>query len=325
MNLSKISKSILSDIDEFCVAEFSDGHRTHLGASIIGHECSYYLWLTFRWCFKERFSGRMLRLFNRGHLEELRVIRWLEGIGCIVETDDFSEKQLWYNQDSGEYVVSENDTSDCECMINVSESPAHIHHAKSIGIQIPQFKISGVNGHFGGSMDGLVWLPERFGIDEPVILECKTSKAGAYFNKLKGGGVLLNNSQHFDQQSTYGYKKDIRYALYIAVNKNDDDLHAELIELDHSRGAQCEQKADRIINSKEAPYKLSSSKTFHKCSYCPARSVCHEGAIPEKNCRSCIHSTPVENKKWQCDKWSVDIPSEHIGLGCDSWQPITQQ
>ncbi|MFM6996940.1 MAG: oxidoreductase [Limnohabitans sp.] len=63
-------------------------HRPHLGASLIGHECDRFLWLTFRWAGAERFDGRMLRLFDTGKREEPRVYEELRGIGCEVHADD---------------------------------------------------------------------------------------------------------------------------------------------------------------------------------------------------------------------------------------------
>lgn len=64
------------------------GHRAHLGASVIGHPCTRYLWLLWRWCESERFDGRMLRLFDTGKREEPRVHDELRGIGCEVWADD---------------------------------------------------------------------------------------------------------------------------------------------------------------------------------------------------------------------------------------------
>lgn len=58
-----------------------DRPRPHMGASMLGHECERYLWLSFRWAFKPRFKGRMLRLFERGHREELSIVKWLKMAG----------------------------------------------------------------------------------------------------------------------------------------------------------------------------------------------------------------------------------------------------
>lgn len=62
----------------------SEPLRPHLGASIIGHDCDRYIWLSFRWAFRPNFPGRVLRLFDRGQREEARVIAWLERIGVVM-------------------------------------------------------------------------------------------------------------------------------------------------------------------------------------------------------------------------------------------------
>lgn len=86
---------IQADVDTFCRAEFEEDPRTHLGASIIGHDCQAYAWNTFRWLKFEQFTGRLLRLFNRGHEEEKRFIRWLVGIGFEVrDIDPTNNKQF---------------------------------------------------------------------------------------------------------------------------------------------------------------------------------------------------------------------------------------
>ncbi len=66
------------------------GHRTHLGASVIGHACERYLWLLFRWAGAEAFDGRKLRLFDTGKRAEPRFVAELRGIGCEVhDVDEF--------------------------------------------------------------------------------------------------------------------------------------------------------------------------------------------------------------------------------------------
>lgn len=64
------------------------GLRPHLGASLIGHHCERYLWLTFHWTEIKQFPGRMLRLFETGKLEEKRICENLRMIGCEVWSDD---------------------------------------------------------------------------------------------------------------------------------------------------------------------------------------------------------------------------------------------
>jgi len=58
--------------------------RPHLGSSLLGHPCDRYLWLNFRWAVQEEFSGRILRLFRRGQLEENQIVSDLRSIGIDI-------------------------------------------------------------------------------------------------------------------------------------------------------------------------------------------------------------------------------------------------
>lgn len=60
--------------------------RPHLGASLLGHPCERWLWLSFRWAVRERFSGRMLRLFNRGQREEGSIVENLRRVGIEIHS-----------------------------------------------------------------------------------------------------------------------------------------------------------------------------------------------------------------------------------------------
>ncbi|WP_085440274.1 oxidoreductase [Magnetofaba australis] len=61
-----------------------DGFRPHLGASLIGKECERALWYDFHWVTRSQFAGRILRLFQTGHLEEPRLVADLRRIGVTV-------------------------------------------------------------------------------------------------------------------------------------------------------------------------------------------------------------------------------------------------
>ena len=282
-----LAKRILEEIDEYCVRTYDGGHRSHLGASLIGRECKRYLWYVFRWCLHEKTTGRQQRLFNRGHREEARFIEWLEGIGF----------KVWFeNRDEGPNEKGE----------------------------FPQYRISDVMGHFGGSLDGIAVLPERYGIAEPVLLEFKTNGTGAGFNKLADDGMPIAKPEHFAQTSTYGKKYNFRYCVYLNINKNDDSLHIEVVKLNHNLGEQMIMKAEQIIMSQTAPARLSDNPTFHKCGYCHMKEVCHKGAVVEVNCRSCAFARPVENAEWFCEVHNGNIPKDFISKACPSYKAITQ-
>lgn len=91
----KLVLQMQADVDLFCRKEFAEEPRKHLGASLIGEDCQAKLWGVFRWLKQEDFDGRMLRLFNRGHLEESRFVRWLVGIGFEVREFDPETKRQY--------------------------------------------------------------------------------------------------------------------------------------------------------------------------------------------------------------------------------------
>ena len=59
--------------------------RPHMGASMLGHACERWMWLSFRWAVQPVFPGRVLRLFRRGHQEENNIIDDLRSIGVMVQ------------------------------------------------------------------------------------------------------------------------------------------------------------------------------------------------------------------------------------------------
>lgn len=325
-----VSKRILEDIDAWVVKTYDGGHRWHLGASLIGEECKRKLWYMFRWCFREQTDGRKQRLFNRGHREEARFVEWLEGIGV----------QVWFENRDGFYYIAESDSYGLAKDLkegSIEENLAwfipkdhkdylkHVARAKADGLEFPQFRVSSLGGHFGGSLDGIAILPERYGIKEPVLLEFKTNGTGAGFNKLVENGMPVAKPQHFGQTSVYGSdpQYNFRYVLYLNINKNDDSLHVEVVKLDAKLGDNLRMKAEQIIMSQTPPPRISDNPTFLACSWCGAKDVCHKGAIPEKNCRSCKFARPVDGGEWHCDMHNGVIPRDYVKQGCPSYIPIT--
>lgn len=271
-----LAARIETDIDEWCQVQYDDGPRSHLGASIIGHECERFIWFGFRWMYREVFSGRMQRLFQRGHLEEERIIEWLTGIGFTI---------------------------------------------KQVNVDGHQFRIAFAAGHGGGSSDGIGELPARYGNFAPILLEFKTQK-DKKFGILQGSGVQKEKPMHYIQASVYGRRLGLQYCLYIAVNKENDDLNVELIELDWSLADAETTKAEKIINSKFPPPRISDNASFWTCKMCPANPICHMAAPVVKNCRSCINAEPLEGKQWRCNKWLAVIPEAEIPKGCEAWSQL---
>jgi hypothetical protein len=294
----KLVKLIEADVDAYCIAHFKSEHRNHLGASEIGHPCAAKAWGKFRWLKLEQHSGRMRRLFERGHLEESRFVAILRGIGF------------------------------------------EVHEVDSEG---NQFRISGSQGHFGGSLDGISKAPARYEIPDDIILpdEFKTHSEKS-FTKLAGSkdkatgerkfvtgthGVRISKPVHFSQMSSYARAYGYRYALYVAVNKDTDELYFEIVVTDWSHADDLFRKADSVIFSQEQPPKIAQVETFFECKYCHLSRICFHGEMPEKNCRSCSFAVPIEGGQWHCENvcangLDAQIPADLIKTGCDEWRAI---
>ncbi len=299
--------------------------RDHLGGSMIGEKCERKLVYSFRWAKAPAFSGRMLRLFGRGHLEEFRFVSYLRRIGATVE--EYSER-LMYHPESDSYFTEpyepveplpEGDgLSD-----DVSDDPKHVEIAKTRGIERKQWRILDVDGHFGGSLDGKAYnVPGMPDLAEKILTEFKTHNTKS-FVELVAKGVQVAKPIHYVQMQIYMHKTGIRRALYMAVNKNDDDLYCEWVEYDPAMGPPLLEKASRVIHARALPKRIGNNASWMDCKFCDFKGICHFNEPMLKSCRSCTHSVPVAEGRWHCDLWQSIIPVDSIPLGCDSYSPIT--
>lgn len=314
---------IKADINAFCEEYYEQGHRSHLGASELGEECWRKLWYGFRWTKREVFDGRMMRLFNVGHSAEPRFVAYLRGIGFEVREHS---QQLWYSQELNEYKILDwdDDLLGGTGSFLPVDSSYHVAQAKERGQELKQFRVSGALGHYGGSLDGLAKPPAKYEISEDIIisLSFKTNNTGSNYEKVSKEALSKAKPKHWAQECQYGYKKGIRYCLYMIENKNDSDITIKIIELDWNYGAQLEKKAETIIFSKEPLARISDNPSFFNCKFCHQKGICHDGEQPEKNCRSCRNATPVEDAQWHCSLHNGIIPQDFIKEGCSQWLAI---
>lgn len=209
------------------------------------------------------------------------------------------------------------------------EEARFIEWLRGIGFEVwdvtdsgEQHRVKAVRGHFGGSLDGINRAPERYRITEPMLCEFKTNGTGSGFTKLKEQGVAVAKPKHFAQMSIYGRSYGFKYALYLCINKNDDDIYVEIVELDWRLADDLLRKADEIISAEIAPPKIAFNEAFFECKYCAFVGICHRGDAPERNCRSCINAKAVDNGEWFCQVYGSNIPSDFISKTCDSYRAI---
>ena len=83
-----------------------DVYLGRIGASFIGEECIRQIWFDWRGFSREQFSGRMLRLFETGHLQEDRIIADLRLAGfSIWNKNEDTGAQFEFSDDTGHFVT----------------------------------------------------------------------------------------------------------------------------------------------------------------------------------------------------------------------------
>ncbi|WP_180052021.1 oxidoreductase [Acinetobacter sp. YH12099] len=250
-------------------------HRTYLGASSIGRPCARELWFMFRWVKRSQFDGRMLRLFNTGHLEEPRLIADLQSAGVEVLEVDPTTGEQW-----------------------------------AIAFHGGHFR-----GHADGAALGLHSAPKTW-----HLLEFKTHNDKS-FAKLQTDGVEKTKPEHVAQMQVYMHGLGLTRAYYLARNKNTDELYGERLRYDKKQAEYWIERAGQIIFAPEPPLPIGKDASFFQCKFCDFSEYCYRtvadlpSPLPEKNCRTCIHSTPKETGGWLCEKKGYEVEQDE-GMVC---------
>ena len=177
-----------------------------------------------------------------------------------------------------------------------------------------QYRFKDHGGHFAGSVDGVV-----IGIFESPktahLAEYKTHGEKS-FNHLKAHGVQKAKPEHVAQMQVYMHYMKLTRAMYMAVNKNTDELYVERIKYEKKAALLLIRKAKDIIDADVPPTGISKDPSFYKCKFCDHADACHQGQLAEVNCRTCLHSTPIEGG-WHCNWHKAKLSYEKQIVGCE--------
>lgn len=255
----------------------TDSFRSHLGASQIGKPCTRFLWHSWRWSYQRSFKPRMLRLFNRGHMEEARFLALL----------DMIDVQFHQPEDGG------------------------------------QERISDHGGHFGSALDGILWnVPDAPG--EWILGEFKTHNTKSFCD-LVVKGVQVSKPEHYAQMQTCMARRGIYRTLYLAVNKNDDEIFGQIVDYDGPVAAAFLGRARDIIVANDPPARLSNDPSNRDCTYCDAHKICHfpSASKPPMNCRTCRFAVAdIPSGTWGCNLKNIMLDKADQMQGCSKHEYI---
>jgi hypothetical protein len=257
----------------------SDRPRPYLGASSIGDPCSRKLWYRFRWAAKERFDAATLKRFADGHASEAVQavrLRLVEGV-TLVTIDPESGGQIGFRDLDGHYGGHADGM-----ILGIHEAPKtwHVWEHKSVNEKSLN-ELRRIRRESGQKAALRRWKPEYW------------AQAQQYMH-------YLGASRHYLTASSPGCRD--------AVSVRTDADPASALEL--------RAKAERIIRADAPPVKLSETPDRMECRWCTFTAVCHGSEMPARNCRTCLHSTPVARGGWHCARWDRPLSAEEQAEGC---------
>lgn len=185
-----------------------------------------------------------------------------------------------------------------------------------------QFEYTDLNGHLVGKIDGkvtgLLQAPKKLHIWDHKSTSLKKLNE---FRKIK---AELGEKQTLRKWNIGYYVQAILYMYYEGTDRHyltvsdsgGRDEDSCRTELDVAFALQMIARGKRIINDPTPPEKISNSKDFWMCRSCTFSGICHDGDMPHRSCRLCVHSSPVENGEYHCARWGKKLTGEEQIAGC---------
>lgn len=163
-----------------------EGPRPHLGASLLGHPCDRFLWLSFRWAVIEKFPGRILRLFRRGQMEEATIVKDLEAIGLEIHSTGGEQSRV----DFGSHVSG---SVDGIIESGVPEAPKSRH--------ILECKTHGSKSFNGLQSKGLKSAKPMHWCQMQLYMHGTKIDRGLYYAINKDTDEIYTERVHYDKQA----------------------------------------------------------------------------------------------------------------------------
>lgn len=258
------------------------GFSRRLGASIVGKRCARAVWYDFRWATTEDFDGRMLRLFQTGHLAEVRFVHELAEIGCeVYAVDPETGSQFEYTEIDGHFVCKL-DAVAC----GLPEAAKAWHAA--------EFKT-----HSAKSFSDL----KRHGLRKSKPQHYAQLVVGMHLSGLPRGLYLAVNKD-----------TDELYTERLRAEETKQDAESLL---SFARSVIESTRAPEKISTD--PDSLDCRFCSHRLA-CHGATGPHPAVSANVNCRTCCHATPIMGGSiggWRCERHNKTLSEPEQVRGCD--------
>ena len=187
-----------------------------------------------------------------------------------------------------------------------------------------QWGFSDIEGHFAGHIDGTI----KGIIEAPAtehILEIKAT-ADKKFNELKKYKLELGEKlalrkwspTYYAQIVLYMFYKGLKRSFHVVATSGGRDWVSIRTEADNGFAKSLIEKARRIIYANDAPEGISRDPAFFDCRFCGMYETCHKKKLPERNCRTCVHSSPHIQGLWKCEFHKTNLDYNRQLVGCEN-------
>lgn len=252
--------------------------RSHLGMSQIGRNCEREIWYSFRWAQQNAFDALTLKRFEDGHRTEDLVIARLQNTPGI---------ELHDKDDSGQ-----------------------------------QFRFEDFGGHFSGSCDGailgMLQAPKTWHVYEGKC-SAKWQELDKAKRKVGEKSALLEwNQTYYAQAVLYMDYSGMERHYLVCSSPGGRQETSVRTEADPVFAQTMRDKAERIIFTDQAPNRIGGPDYF-ECRWCDFNELCHNSEVKaERNCRTCLHSSPERDGTWRCASFGHTLSKEDQIAGCPS-------
>ena len=253
--------------------------RQYLGASGIGHACERKSWLDFRHVSPRKIDAKGLRRIQDGFAGENVMIERLSMIDTItLHTTENNSNQIGFQDFGGHF-----------------------------------------RGHLDGMILGLLQAPKAWHVWENKVCDQKKIDALVKLKHEHGEKNALKawDEIYYAQSQIYMHYMGVERHYLTACTPGVRDVVTCRTAYDEADALRIIAKAKRVIQSPTPPARISDDPSWFQCHWCDHQDVCHGSkVVAQSGCRTCVHSTPLEDGTWHCARFDEVLDFDKQRAGC---------
>jgi len=187
----------------------------------------------------------------------------------------------------------------------------HQENGKQFG-----FEDGHIRGHLDGIMQGLEYNPEKHVWEHKCVNVEKFGKLLKLKVHDEPNALLEWDEIYYAQAQLYMHYFNIMWHYLTVCTPGSRDETSCITAYNAEAANHYIDKAKKIASADKPPPRISENAAWFQCKMCPFPDNCHGGKVAELNCRTCIHSTAIEDSKWVCELHTQELSYEAQKTGC---------